>query len=48
VGWVTFFAITALAAIPGLALLWWLGARRGHFREALPVSEVSSGRSGAA
>lgn len=30
VGWVTFFALTALAAIPGLVLLWWL-QRRGHF-----------------
>ncbi|WP_436642295.1 AmpG family muropeptide MFS transporter [Microbaculum sp. FT89] len=29
-GWATFFAITALAAIPGLALLWWLQLR-GHF-----------------
>ncbi len=25
VGWAPFFALTALAAIPGLALLWWLG-----------------------
>ncbi len=29
-GWVTFFAITAVAAIPGLLLLWWLQSR-GHF-----------------
>jgi len=29
-GWVTFFAITAVAAIPGLILLWWL-QNRGHF-----------------
>lgn len=29
-GWLTFFALTALAALPGLALLWWL-ERRGHF-----------------
>lgn len=36
VGWVAFFAATALAAIPGLALLWWL-QRRGHF--ARPPSE---------
>ncbi len=28
VGWAPFFALTALAAVPGLALLWWLG--RGH------------------
>ncbi len=30
-GWVTFFAITAVSAIPSLLLLWWLQAR-GHFR----------------
>jgi PAT family beta-lactamase induction signal transducer AmpG len=30
-GWVTFFIITALAAIPSLVLLWWL-QRRGHFK----------------
>lgn len=30
VGWVVFFALTALAAIPGLVLLWWL-QHRGHF-----------------
>lgn len=29
-GWVTFFAITAVSAIPSLLLLWWL-QRRGHF-----------------
>lgn len=29
-GWFWFFALSALAAIPGLALLWWLD-RRGHF-----------------
>ena len=29
-GWVTFFAITAVSAIPSLLLLWWLQAR-GHF-----------------
>lgn len=29
-GWVIFFAITAVAAIPSLLLLWWL-QRRGHF-----------------
>jgi len=33
IGWVFFFGLTALAAIPGLALLWWLGGR-GHFRGA--------------
>ncbi len=31
-GWVIFFAVTSLAAIPGLLLLAWLQAR-GHFRE---------------
>lgn len=46
VGWVAFFAVTALAAVPGLALLWWLGARRGHF--APPASAgVSSSTSAA-
>ncbi len=30
-GWVTFFVITALAAIPSLILLWWL-QMRGHFK----------------
>jgi MFS transporter, PAT family, beta-lactamase induction signal transducer AmpG len=35
-GWVTFFAITALAAIPGLALLWWLQVR-GHFGSSKPA-----------
>ena len=30
-GWVTFFVITALSAIPSLLLLWWL-QRRGHFK----------------
>jgi PAT family beta-lactamase induction signal transducer AmpG len=29
-GWVIFFAITAVSAIPSLLLLWWLQAR-GHF-----------------
>ncbi len=31
-GWVWFFAICALAGLPGLALLWWL-QRRGHFEK---------------
>jgi PAT family beta-lactamase induction signal transducer AmpG len=30
-GWVTFFVITALSAIPSLFLLWWLQIR-GHFK----------------
>ena len=30
-GWTIFFAITALAALPSLLLLWWL-QQRGHFR----------------
>ena len=29
-GWPVFFTLTALAALPGIALLWWLD-RRGHF-----------------
>jgi PAT family beta-lactamase induction signal transducer AmpG len=29
-GWIVFFAITAASAIPSMALLWWLQARR-HF-----------------
>ncbi len=36
VGWVVFFAITAVAAIPGLALLWWL-QMRGHFAGPKPT-----------
>ena len=35
-GWMVFFAITALAALPGLALLAYLQAR-GHFRELAAV-----------
>jgi MFS transporter, PAT family, beta-lactamase induction signal transducer AmpG len=31
-GWVTFFALCAAAAIPGLALLWLL-TKRGDFKE---------------
>lgn len=34
-GWVTFFGITALAAIPSLFLLWWL-QMRGHFKTLAP------------
>jgi PAT family beta-lactamase induction signal transducer AmpG len=30
-GWVVFFAVTAVAAIPSLALLAWL-QQRGHFK----------------
>ncbi|MBZ0216096.1 MAG: hypothetical protein K8F25_06060, partial [Fimbriimonadaceae bacterium] len=29
-GWIVFFALTAIAAIPGLAILWWL-QRGNHF-----------------
>ncbi len=38
-GWVSFFVITALSAIPSLFLLWWLQLR-GHFKalEAKPAS----------
>jgi PAT family beta-lactamase induction signal transducer AmpG len=38
-GWPTFFALTALAGLPGIALLWWL-ERRGHFAE-LETSRAS-------
>jgi PAT family beta-lactamase induction signal transducer AmpG len=31
-GWAIFFAVTALAALPSLALLWWL-QQRGHFAQ---------------
>src|SRR6266436_3900682 len=34
-GWVWFFAICALAGLPGLVLLWWLRAR-GHFDRLAP------------
>jgi PAT family beta-lactamase induction signal transducer AmpG len=27
VGWATFYAITFVAALPGLAMMWWLRAR---------------------
>jgi PAT family beta-lactamase induction signal transducer AmpG len=36
-GWAVFFAITALAAIPSLVLLWWL-QQRGHFRRLAAAS----------
>jgi PAT family beta-lactamase induction signal transducer AmpG len=32
VGWPTYFILSAVAALPGIALLWWLGAR-GAIRE---------------
>ena len=35
-GWAWFFALSALAAMPSLALLWWLQAR-GHFDRLGPV-----------
>lgn len=35
-GWVTFFVITALSAIPSLLLLWWLQVR-GHFKSLEPT-----------
>lgn len=41
VGWVAFFAATALAAIPGLALLWWL-ERRGHFVGPPPAAAATA------
>jgi PAT family beta-lactamase induction signal transducer AmpG len=39
-GWAWFFAISALAALPSLALLWWLQAR-GHFDKLGPVKPVA-------
>lgn len=40
-GWVTFFIITALSAIPSLLLLWWLQAR-GHFTQFAPAPKKSA------
>jgi PAT family beta-lactamase induction signal transducer AmpG len=34
-GWIVFFALSAVAAIPGILLLWWLQVR-GHFRMLVP------------
>lgn len=42
IGWVWFFAISALAGLPGLALLWWLGMR-GHFKAKDEPGEVATG-----
>ena len=38
-GWAWFFAITAVAAIPSLFLLWWL-QRRGHFAKLQPAQNL--------
>jgi PAT family beta-lactamase induction signal transducer AmpG len=38
-GWAWFFALSALAALPGLALLAWLQAR-GHFDTLAPAKKV--------
>jgi MFS transporter, PAT family, beta-lactamase induction signal transducer AmpG len=35
-GWVMFFVITGLSAIPSLILLWWLQMRK-HFEQLGPV-----------
>ena len=35
-GWMMFFVISALAAVPSLVLLWWLQVR-GHFRSLGPA-----------
>ncbi len=37
VGWAVFFVLSAVAALPGIALLWWLGAR-GAIREDASVT----------
>jgi len=39
-GWVTFFAITAVAAVPGLVLLWWL-QMRDHFDKPKPATAAA-------
>jgi MFS transporter, PAT family, beta-lactamase induction signal transducer AmpG len=41
-GWPMFFVISALTALPSLALLWWLQAR-GHFKTLGPAKAVASG-----
>jgi PAT family beta-lactamase induction signal transducer AmpG len=41
-GWSWFFAITAIAAIPSLLLLWWL-QQRGHFARLQPAKAPSKG-----
>ncbi len=41
IGWFAFFAISAAAALPGLALLWWLGTR-GHFKAKAEPGEVAA------
>jgi MFS transporter, PAT family, beta-lactamase induction signal transducer AmpG len=40
-GWALFFAITAVAAIPSLILLWWL-QRRGHFDQLVPAKVTTA------
>ena len=40
-GWVWFFVITSVAAIPSLFLLWWL-QQRGHFAKLQPGKVLSS------
>jgi len=40
-GWVWFFAITAVAAIPSLVLLWWL-QQRGHFARLQPAEILAN------
>ena len=38
VGWPTFFVLSAVAALPGIALLWWLGARGAITEEKAELS----------
>ncbi len=40
VGWPVFFLLSGVAALPGIGLLWWLGAR-GAIREKAPESATS-------
>ena len=40
-GWISFFAFTALAAIPGLIILWWMQCK-GHFERLSPQVQGSA------
>jgi PAT family beta-lactamase induction signal transducer AmpG len=40
-GWSAFFALSALAALPSLALLWWL-QQRGHFKGLAPEKTMAA------
>jgi PAT family beta-lactamase induction signal transducer AmpG len=40
-GWMLFFVFSALAAVPGMLLLWWLQLR-GHFRSLVPAKPAGA------